>query len=302
MTTGSLRRRAVAASALVLTGALALSACGEKKESTEPTASITPKGGPDSKLAALVPAEIKADGVIKIGSDTTYAPAEFLDNNKVVGFDVDLFDAAAAKLGLKTQWNTTPFTGVITGVKSGKYEAGISSLTINPERLKDTEMVSYFNAPIQWVVKKGNPLGIQVENPCGKKVAVQTGTVEVPDLQKRSKDCKSAGKPEIKIDQFQDQSTATAAVASGKDDAGTADYPVFVDAVDKSRGQLELLGDPYGQAPYGVALKKGQTQFAQAIAGAYKAIITDGTYQRVLDKWKVGKGAITDPAVNPKVS
>lgn len=302
MITGSLRRRTVAASAIVLTGALALSACGEKKESTEPTASITPKSGPDQKLAAMVPADVKSDGVIKIGSDTTYAPAEFLENNKAVGFDVELFDAAAAKLGLKTEWVTTPFTGVITGVKSGKYEAGISSLTINPERLKDTEMVSYFNSPIQWVVKKGNPQGVQPDSACGKKVAVQTGTVEVPDLQKKSDACKSAGKPAIKIDQFQDQSTATAAVVSGKDDAGSADYPVFVDAVDKSHGQLELLGEPYGQAPYGIALKKGQTQLADAVAGAYKAIIDDGTYKQILDKWKVTKGAITDPAVNPKVS
>ncbi|WP_207400681.1 ABC transporter substrate-binding protein [Actinomadura roseirufa] len=302
MITGSLRRRIVAAGALVLTGALALTACGEKKDTTEPTASITPKSGPDQKLAAMVPADVKSDGVIKIGSDTTYAPAEFLENNKAIGFDVDLFDAAAAKLGLKTQWITTPFTGVITGVKSGKYEAGISSLTINPDRLKDTEMVSYFNSPIQWVVKKGNPQGVQPESACGKKVAVQTGTVEVPDLQQKSKACKDAGKPAITIDQFQDQSTATAAVVSGKDDAGSADYPVFVDAVDKSNGQLELLGEPYGQAPYGVALKKGQTQFAEAVAGAYKAIITDGTYKQILDKWKVAKGAITDPAVNPKVS
>jgi polar amino acid transport system substrate-binding protein len=300
--TGSLRRHAVTAGALVLTGALALSACGEKKDSTEPSATITPKSGPDQKLAAMVPADVKADGVIKIGSDTTYAPAEFLDNNKAVGFDVDLFDAAAAKLGLKTQWITTPFTGVITGVKSGKYEAGVSSLTINPERLKDTEMVSYFNSPIQWVVKKGNPQGVQPDSACGKKVAVQTGTIEVDDLNAKNAACKQGGKPAIKIDQFQDQSTATAAVVSGKDDAGTADYPVFVDAVDKAHGQLEMLGEPYGQAPYGVALKKGQTQFAEALAGAYKAIITDGTYQQILAKWKVSKGAITDPAVNPKVS
>ncbi|TDD93579.1 ABC transporter substrate-binding protein [Actinomadura rubrisoli] len=302
MIIGSLRRRAIAASALVLTGALALSACGEKKESTEPTASITPKSGPDQKLVALVPAEIKSDGVVKVGSDTTYAPAEFLENNKAIGFDIDLFDAAAAKLGLKTQWITTPFTGVITGVKSGKYEAGISSLTINPERLKDTEMVSYFNSPIQWVVKKGNPQGVQPDNACGKKVAVQTGTVEVDDLKVKDAACKKGGKPGIKIDQFQDQSTATAAVVSGKDDAGSADYPVFVDAVDKAKGQLELLGEPYGQTPYGVALKKGQTQFAEAVAGAYKAIIADGTYKQILDKWKVSKGAITDPAVNPKAS
>jgi polar amino acid transport system substrate-binding protein len=288
---------------VALTGALALTACGAKKSSTEPTAKITPPGGSDTSLAALVPANIKTAGVIKIGVDSSYAPAEYLDTDgkTIIGFDVDLFDAVAAKLGVKTQWVSSPFDTIIPGIGSGKFDAGVSSFTINPDRLKQTDMISYFNAPIQWAVKKGTT-GITPDTACGKKIAVQKSTIEVDDLTKKSAACKAAGKPAIQLDQYQNQSDATAAVISGKDVAGSADYPVFVDAIVKSNGQLELLGEPYGQAPYGVVVKKGSTDFGKAISGGVKAIIADGTYTKILDKWKVTKGAVTDSVVNPPTS
>jgi len=72
-------------------------------------------------------------------------------------------------------------------------------------------------------------------------------------------------------------------------------------AVKQTKGQLELLGDVYDSAPYGYVVKKDQTQFAQAIADAVKALIADGSYQKVLTNWGVQAGAITDPAVNPAV-
>ena len=63
--------------------------------------------------------------------------------------------------------------------------------------------------------------------------------------------------------------------------------------------QLELLGDIYDAAPYGYVIKKDQAEFAQAVADAVKALITDGTYKTILDKWGVQAGAIDSPAVNP---
>ncbi|MFI6521725.1 ABC transporter substrate-binding protein [Spirillospora sp. NPDC050679] len=302
MTTGSLRRRFFAAGALVLSGALTLSACGEKKED-DPGAGpkITASGGPDAALAAKVPAEIKSDGVWKIGTDATYAPNEFLDTDgkTIVGWERELYDAVAGKLGLKTEWVASGFDDIIPGVMSGKYEGGISSFTVNDERKKQVTMVSYFNAGTQWAAKKGNPGRIDPANACGKKIAVQKGTVQVEDLEKRSAACKKDGKPEITIDQYQGQDEATAAVVSGKDDAGLADSPIIAYAVKKTNDQLELLGDIYEAAPYGAVVKKDQTAFAEAISGAVKALQADGTYKKILEKWNVQAGALTDSAVNP---
>ncbi|HTE69575.1 MAG TPA: ABC transporter substrate-binding protein [Actinomycetes bacterium] len=288
---------------LVLAVALVMAGCGDDGTgggSTETTAGAAPTV--DEALAAKVPAEIKSDGKILIGTDPTYAPNEFLDTDgkTVIGFDVDLFDAVAAKLGLKTEWQSATFDAIIPGVQSGKYEMGISSFTINDERKQQVNMVSYFSAGTQWGTKKGNPTGVQPDDACGKKVAVQTNTVQdTEDLPKRDQACKSAGKPAITVDRYQRQDQATASVVSGKDDAMLADSPVLAYAVKQTNGQLELLGDIYDAAPYGYVIEKDQTEFAQAVADAVKALVTDGTYKTILDKWGVQAGAIDNPAVNP---
>jgi len=283
--------------------ALILAACGDDGTGgggTTTTAGAAPSV--DQALAAKVPAAIKADGKILIGTDSSYAPNEFLDTDgkTVIGFDVDLFNAVAAKLGLKTEWQSAVFDAIIPGVQSGKYEMGISSFTINDERKQQVNMVSYFSAGTQWGTKKGNPAGVQPDDACGKKVAVQTNTVQdTEDLPKRDKACKSAGKPEITVDRYQRQDQATASVVSGKDDAMLADSPVIAYAVKQTNGQLELLGDIYDSAPYGYVVKKDQTEFADALAGAVGALIADGTYKTILTKWGVEAGAIDNPAVNP---
>ena len=299
------RLRSGALLGLALAVALVAAGCGEKNDTGGGSTGTTAGAAPavDEALAAKVPDAVKSDGKILIGTDATYSPNEFLDTDgkTVVGWDVDLFNAVAAKLGLKTEWQPSKFADIIPGLQSGKYEFGVSSFTINDERMQQVNMVSYYNAGTQWGTKKGNPTGIQPDDACGKKVAVQTATVQDTDdlSSKRQEACKSAGKPAITIDRYQDQGQATAAVVSGKDDAMLADSPVVAYAVKQTNGQLELLGDIYEAAPYGYVVKKDQTEFAQAIADAVKALITDGTYKTILEKWGVQGGAIDNPAVNP---
>src|SRR5215470_711942 len=100
-----------------------MAACGSQKSENQ-GGNATPSTTVDAALAAMVPQAIKADGVITVGTDSTYAPSEFLDTDgkTVIGFDVDLFNAVAAKLGLKTSWQSADFTSIIPGVNSGKYQ------------------------------------------------------------------------------------------------------------------------------------------------------------------------------------
>ena len=286
-----------------LTLAVSLTACGSSSNNSSSAGSAstpTAAASVDPSLAAAVPSSIKSAGTISIGTDATYAPNEFLDTDgkTVIGMDVDLFDAVAAKLGLKTSWQPAKFDSIIPGVTSGKYNIGVSSFTINSEREAQVTMVSYFSAGTQWGQKAGG--SVNPNAACGKSVAVQTGTVQVDDLMSRSQKCVAAGQPAIKIDQFQAQSDATAAVVSGKDDAMIADSPVVAYAVKQTNGQLTLLGNIYESAPYGYVLPKDQTAFGAAIATAVKQLIADGTYNKILTKWGVQAGAITNPTVNPK--
>jgi polar amino acid transport system substrate-binding protein len=289
-----------------LATALSLSACGSNtldtgSSSTTSTTSSAATGEVDPALAAKVPAKIKSAGVIKVGSDASYAPNEFLanDGKTVQGMDVDIFNAVAAKFGLKTEYQNAGFPTLILGVTSGKYDLSISSFTINAERKKQVNMVSYFNAGTQWAVKTGNPKKVDADNACGLNIGVQKGTVQIDDLTARSKKCTDAGKPAIKQVIEDQQSKVTADVVSGKVDAMLADSPVGLYAVKQTNGQLEALGGIYDSAPYGIVLPKKETDFAQAIADALKAIKTSGAYDTVLKNWGNESGGISDFAVNP---
>jgi len=280
---------------------LTLSACGSDSLSGDPAGSSAPSVAvsQDADLAAKLPENIRSAGVIKIGTDASYAPSEFLagDGKTVQGFDVDLFNAVAAKFGVTTQWQPADFSSIITGVQGKKYDIGISSFTINDERKKQVTMVSYFSAGTQWATAEGNPKSVDPENACGTTVAVQTGTVqETDDLPVRQKQC---GDNKIKVLSFKGQDQATSAVVTGKADAMLADSPVVAYAVKQSAGKLATLGEIYEAAPYGYVLPKDQTEFADALAEALAATQDDGSYQAALKKWGVEQGAIPDFAVNP---
>ncbi|KRF25659.1 MULTISPECIES: ABC transporter substrate-binding protein [unclassified Phycicoccus] len=287
------------------TAGLALSACGSDSLSTNTSSSSssTTKATVDQALVAKLPAKVKSAGKIVIGTDATYQPNEYLDTDgkTVIGMDVELFDAVMAKFGIKTEWVPTGFDQIILGVKSGKYDVGVSSFTVNADREKEATMVSYFTAGTQWVTQKGNPKKVDPASACGLNIAVQKATVQADvDLPKRSKDCTDAGKPAIKPIVDADQAKVTSAVLTGKADAMLVDLPPAISAVATTQGKLELLGEQYDSAPYGYVLPKDQTDFGQAIADALKSLEADGTYKSILTKWKTEGGAISDFAVNPQ--
>ena len=293
---------AITLTASVAIVGLALSACGSSSLST-PGASNKPTVAQTKEvsLADKLPAKIKAAGKIVVGVDATYAPNEFLaaDGKTVQGMDIDLFNAIAQKFGVTAEWVPANFDSIILGVNSGKYDVGVSSFTINPDRKKVVNMVSYFNAGTQWAVQKGNPKKVDPDNACGLSVGVQKGTVQIDDLTARSKKCTAAGKKAITQIVEQAQSKVTADVVSGKADAMLADSPVGLYAIKQTNGQLEAVGKTYDAAPYGYVLPKSETTFAQAIADALTALNASGDYKKALSTWGNDSGAISTFAVNP---
>ncbi len=306
------RRHTLALMSGIAVAGLALSACGSNsltptassaasKAVSTGTAAASAVSMVDPALVAKLPAKIKSAGKIVVGTDATYAPNEFLDadGKTVIGMDVDIFNAVAAKFGLKVEWVPSAFDSIILGVGSGKYDVGVSSFTINDDRKKQANMVSYFSAGTQWVTQKGNPKKVDPENACGLNIGVQKGTVQVDDVEARSKKCVAAGKPAINQIVDGDQGKVTTAVLSGKADAMLADSPIGLYAVKQTNGQLEALGQIYDAAPYGFVVAKDQKDFADAIAAALKAIGASGEYKAALAKWGNESGGITTFAVNP---
>lgn len=292
------RRPAMLTRALVgVTAAtLALAACGS--DTDEPGGDTGTDVAADDSLADLVPQEIRDKGTLVIGTDASYAPNEFLDEDgsTIIGMDVDLFDAVAGKLGLDTEWQNADFNTIIVGVTGGKFDMGVSSFTINEERKAEVNMVSYFNAGTQWAAAEGNPDGIDPDNACGLTVAVQSGTVqEEVDLPARQEAC---GDDPMDILPFEGQDEATSALATGRAQAMLADSPVIAYAVEQS-GSIEAVGEIYDAAPYGYVVPKDNTELAEAVVAALESLAEDGTYESILEEWGNAAGGIDDFAVNP---
>ena len=278
------------------TAALLFAGCSSKSSTNTSSApSITT----DAASAALLPAAIKSKGTITFGVDATYSPNEFKDvNGNVTGWDIDLGNSIAGKLGLTPKYVVATFDNIIPSIVGGKYDAGLSSFTDTPEREKTVDFVNYYSAGIQWAASTGTT--VDPDNACGLTIAVQTGTTEVDDLNVKSKSCTDAGKPAITILKFDSQDMATQAAVSGRAAAVTADSPIVQYAVKQSAGKLTLIGEPFGVAPYGIPVAKNNIGLTQAIQSALKSLQADGTYKTILEKWGVEAGAVSTITINGK--
>lgn len=293
-----------AAAALALTGCTTASQDGGTDSSEGPSqaAAFDPSTvAKDDALIALLPAALKDKATLEVGSDTSYEPAEFLDKDgqTPIGYDVDIAKAIAATLGKKAVVHTADFSSIIPKIGT-VYDLGISSFTINPERSEAVNFVSYFNAGVLWAVQKGNPKGISMDDLCGKKIGVQTGTVEEdPDVKDRSAKCVADGKPAIEIVSLKNQTEVTTRLVGGTIDAMSADTPIINNALAKTNGQLETLGETYDSAEQGIAIAKSDTEFAAVIEKVMNKLIEDGSYDKILATWNNQDGALKAAVLNP---
>ncbi len=255
-------------------------------------------------IAKLVPAKIRAKGTLVVASDATYAPMEFIakDGHTVVGVDADLAKAIGGILGLNFKIENASFDGIIPGLKSGKYDIGMSAFTDTKARQKQVDFVTYFSAGTSFYEKaSGGPKVTGLNSLCGLSVAVENGTTEQTDATAQSKKCTTAGKKAVSVKAFPDQNSANLAIASGREQVGMADSPVAAYIVKQSNGQFKLVGKSYGTAPYGIALPK-HDGMAKPILAALKYMMKHGQYHKILVKWGVQKGAISNPKINGAIS
>ena len=254
----------------------------------------------NAAAVAQLPAKIKKAGSITFGVDATYRPNEFKDaKGNPIGWEVELVNAVAAKLGVKVKYVIATFDSILPGIKGGKYDAGISSFTDTKEREAQFDFANYFTAGIQWAALKGKK--VDPNNACGLTVAVQTGSTEVDDLKVKSDACVAAGKKAITPLSYDAQDAAVSAVILGRANAFTADSPVTADGVAQSKGKLALAGAIYGAAPYGIPVAKGSS-LAKALSLALAAVNKDGTYAKILKKWGVQAGSVTSFGVNGAIN
>ena len=295
-----MRIRSVApVAALAAVAALALSGCVDNStpSSSSSASSAASDVKKDDTLANSLPSKIKSAGVLTVGMDDTYPPNEFKDDNgNPVGWEVDFTNAIGAKLGVKINYAIAKFDNIIPSITGGKDDFGMSSFTDTVEREKQVDFVNYYNAGILWASAKGKT--VDPDNACGMKVAVQSTTYEDTDeVPAKSKACTDAGKPAIQALRYDNQDDATNAVILGKADALSADSPVTLYAISKSNGKLQEAGKTFDVAPYGIPVAK-DSDLTPVLQKTIQALIDDGTYKKILDKWGVADGSVTTADIN----
>lgn len=268
--------------------ALTLAACGGTAATPTPsaTASASPQG-------IKTPTNLVKAGTLTFLSDTTYPPQESIDpaSNKPVGFDVDVANAIAAKMGLTATVTTADFSTIIDALLAHKGDAIISAMSITPDRSKKVAFVGYFQAGQSILVRKGNPKNItRLADLCGKNVAVQVTTTEQDTLNaENTGDCKSN---KISIQLFPTDTDAVQKLKIGAVDAAMDDSPVAAYYVTQDPNSFDLGGTPVQSAPEGIAVDPKNTDVLQAIQQAMLAIFNDGTYHKLLVKWNLLDGEI----------
>jgi polar amino acid transport system substrate-binding protein len=285
---------AALACTLTLVAACGGGSSGGSKQTVKTQSSV------DSAAAAKLPSALKSAGVVKVATDASYAPNEFFasDNKTIQGMDVDLGKAIGTVLGVKFEFTNVSFDSIIPNLGS-RYDVGMSSFTDNKDREKVVDMVDYFSAGTSFLAKKGSSLNpSSVADLCGKTAAVEKGTTQLDDLNAQKKKCK------LTVLAFPDQNGANLALQSGRADVVMADSPVAAYAAKQSNGQFALVGQPYGTAPYGIAVPKDAAHagLAEAISMALTDLNKSGAYQQILQKWGVQAGAVTSFGLNGAVS
>ena len=280
--------------------AVTLSACGGTANAGGKFDASTVKK--DDAIAKLLPAKIATAGTLIVAADTSYAPAEYLDEDGTtpIGYDVDLAHAIGAVLGVKAEVQSADFTGIIPAIGS-KYDVGISSFTIRADRIEQVNMIAYFQAGEAYAVQAGNPKKIDPSDLCGLTVGVQTGTVEDDELTPVMDQCVADGKDPIEPLRYESQSDVTTALVGGKADIMWADSPIIAYAVAQTSGKLEQLGDVFTSAPQGIVVSKDDAALTEAIQKAVQKLIDDGTYAQILKAWGNEAGAVKTAELNPAV-
>ncbi|RKT15950.1 amino acid ABC transporter substrate-binding protein (PAAT family) [Streptomyces sp. 1114.5] len=299
------RRPALAGAVLATAGALLLTGCsgGGQAAPTDPVKDVRDK----------LPKAQRTAGVLRIGMDVNYAPVEFRGpDGKPTGLDPDLATALGKILDVRVEFVDTPFDKLIPNLQGKQYDVAMSAISDIRQRREGTpaadgnpavpgvDFVDYFIAGTSIVVPKGNPKGIKtLDDLCGKTIAFQQGTNQDEIATRQVAVCARTGR-QLTTHKLDSDAKALAEVASGVAAAGLNDFPVAAFAAKSTDGgtRFEVTGGQSTSNPYGIAVRKSDTELRDALAKAVDQLIRSGEYDKVLAKWNVSAGAAQNAVVN----
>ena len=239
----------IIALALILVLCLSLAACG-------------------AKGATL--ADVKEAGKITVATSPDFPPFESLENNEVVGIEVEIMKLIAKDLGVEIEFVQMDFDSVLAGIQSAKYDCAMSGITVTPKREKNMLFTNpYYNAAQVIVVKADSAIKGKADLK-DKTVSVQTGTTAESGCQDEK----------IATQAFAANADAKAALTTGKVDAWVVDNLTAIQMVEEADG-LTILEEKMTEEPYAFAFAKGSEDLVAEINKSLIKLIDDGTVEKI---------------------
>jgi ABC-type amino acid transport substrate-binding protein len=261
---------------LVAVAALAVAGCGGGSDSTSSSETSSESTEAESGGGTSEETEEAGGEPLTVGSDIPYPPFEEGKPGNYTGFDIELMEAIAGKIGRTAEFQDTSFETIFRDVAQGKFEAVISAATITPEREKAVAFSDPYYASEQAIlVKEGSEI-TGLADLSGKTVGAQQGTTGL-ELGKEK-----ANASELRP--YAEGPDAVNALKSGTVEAVIIDAPVAQNAVEKSGG-VEIAEKVPTEENYGIALAKDNTELLEEINGGLGEVISDGTYTKIYEKW-----------------
>jgi polar amino acid transport system substrate-binding protein len=209
---------------------------------------------------------------IRVGTEASYVPFEFQEGGEIKGFDADLIRAVGREIGRPIDLQNSEFQGLVPGLKTNRYDAVISCVTITEDRKKEVDFSDPYYDAGQIVAVRADETGIKSKDDLkGKRIGAQSNTTGLDQA-------KTLGGSIA----FQD-------LANNQIDAVINDEPVSRRLAAVKPG-FKVVGEMFTKEQYGIVVRKGDTALAAEINKALKKIRDSGELQKLKEKWITNPG------------
>jgi polar amino acid transport system substrate-binding protein len=219
---------------------------------------------------------IKKSGKLIAATEGAFTPFNYFDGPKLTGFEVEIAELLAKKMGLAIEWKTVGFDALLTGLAQDRWDLVIASHGITEERAKAVSFTSPHYCSGGMIVSK-DPKIRTAKDLAGKTVGVQTGTTYLSNVQKLG--------TAKEVRNFPSDADARSALAAGRVDAWVTDRFTAIESARKNP-QLKLnLGDLLFTEQIAAAAAKGNTTLVAAWNDALAKAMADGSYAALSKKY-----------------
>jgi polar amino acid transport system substrate-binding protein len=220
---------------------------------------------------------VAADNVIRVATDATFPPMEFLKGGKRTGFDIELIEALAKSMGKQVQWIDIDFKGLIPGLISNRFDIAASAIYMTDERRKVVNFSDpYYRGGLAVLVRKDDGTISQPKDLAGKKVSVQVGTKSVGYLKENY--------PDVERVEVEKNQAMFDLLATGRVNAAVTGRPAAVEYA-KAQPAVRVLDKGLTTELYGFAMRKNDAALAEELNRALQVLRANGAYAALTEKW-----------------